>query len=95
MSKELNKLQKQFIIQGYKNTHILDERICGFGKSKANSLVAWKNAVGTYLNARKPTKLSQEKEESIRSYHSKLYLQLDETRALENKNYLIDIHQKQ
>jgi hypothetical protein len=66
LSKELNKLQKQFIIQGYKNTHILDERICGFGKLKANSLVTRKNSVGIYLNARKPTRLLQEKEESIR-----------------------------
>jgi hypothetical protein len=35
------------------------------------------------------------KKKRVLGYHSKLYLQLDETLALENKNYLIDIQQKQ
>jgi len=87
------KLVANGIVTAYDITFDRVSSIFGFGKSRANSLVAWRESVESQLDARKPEKLPSYREERIREYYIKQYQQLDETLALEKKNYLIDIQQ--
>lgn len=87
------KLINSGIISAFDVTFLRVEAISGFGQSKAQFMLDWKNSILSSLNIIKPQALPYEIENPIREFYKVQYRQLEDELDIEKKNLLIDLQQ--